>query len=80
MASSSMTAAANDFQAQAVNGVLLEKGAIKLAMRGIRIKERGESKNLATNTFIYARYGLKTTVRGSEKMCLVSYVNKAAEL
>jgi len=80
MASSSMTAVANDFQAQAVNGVLLEKGAIKLAMRGIRIKERGESKNLATNTFIYARYGLKTTVRGSEKMCLVSYVNKAAEL
>lgn len=79
MASSSMTAAANDFGAQSINGVLMEKGAIKLAMRGVRITERGESRNLATNTFIYARYGLKTTVRGSERMCLISIQNKAAE-
>lgn len=79
MASSSMTTAANDFAAQSVNAVLMEKGAIKLALRGIRIEERKESLNLATNTFIYARYGLKTTVRGSERMCLISIQNKAAE-
>lgn len=79
MASSSMTAASNDFAAQSVNAVLCEKGAIKLAMRGVRIEERKESLNLATNTFIYARYWLKTTVRGSERMCLISIENKAAE-
>jgi hypothetical protein len=79
MATSSMTTAANDFQAQAINAVLMERGAIKLAMRGIRIEERKESLNLATNTFIYARYGLKTTTRGSERMCLISIQNKAAE-
>lgn len=78
-ASSSMTAAANDFQAQAKNAVLMEKWWIKLAMRGVRIVERGESKNLATNTFIYARYGLKTTVRGSEKMCRISLLDLPAE-
>jgi hypothetical protein len=79
MASSSMTAAANDFAAQSINAVLMEKGAIKLAMRGVRITERKMPLNLAVNTFIYARYGLKTTVRGAEKMCLISIQNKAAE-
>ena len=78
-ASSSMTAAANDFQAQAKNAVCMEKGAIKLAMRGVRITDRKESKNIAINTFIYARYGLKTTVRGSEKMCRISLLDVAAE-
>jgi len=79
MASSTMTNGSNNFAAQSVNAVLMEKGAIKLAMRGVRIEERKESLNLATNTFIYARYGLKTTVRGSERMCLISVQNKAAE-
>ena len=78
-ANSSMTAAANDFQAQAKNAVLMEKGAIKLALRWIRIVDRQEPKNLAVNTFIYARYGLKTTVRGSERMCRISLLDLAAE-
>lgn len=78
-ASSDMTAAANDFQAQAKNAVLMEKGWIKLAMRGVKIEERKESLNLAINTFIYARYGLKVTVRGSERMCRISLLDLAAE-
>lgn len=78
-ASSSMTDAANDFQAQAKNAVLMEKGWIKLALRGVKIVERGESKNLATNTFIYARYWLKTTTRWSERMCRISLLDLAAE-
>jgi len=78
-ASSSMTAAANDFQAQAKNAVLMEKGGIKLAMRGVKMEERKETKNLAVNTFIYARYGLKVTVRGSERMCRISLLDLAAE-
>lgn len=78
-ASSSMTAAANDFQAQTINSVLMEKGWIKLALRGVRIKERAESKNIAVNTFIYARYGLKVTTRGSERMCRIAIQNLPAE-
>ena len=76
---SSMTAAANDFRASTINAILMEKGGIKLALRWVRIKERGESKNLAMNTFIYARYGLKVTVRGSERMCVIAIQASAAE-
>ncbi len=79
MASSSMTAAANDFRAQTVNAILMQKGAIKLAMRGVFVEERKETRNLAVNTFIYARYGLKVTLRGSEKMCVIAIQNLPAE-
>jgi hypothetical protein len=34
---------------------------------------------MSINTFIYARYGLKVTVRGSERMCVISIQNLAAE-
>lgn len=78
-ASSSMTNASNDFQAQVKNAILMEKWAILLALRGIKITERQESKNLATNHFIYARYGLKTTTRGSEKMCRIALTDIWAE-
>ena len=78
-ASSSMTAAANDFRAQWINGIMMEKGGIKLALRGVKIEERKETKNLAINTFIYARYGLKVTVRGAERMCVISIQNLPAE-
>lgn len=78
-ASSSMTAAANDFRAQTVNAILMEKGAIKLAMRGVFMEDRKETKNLAVNTFIYCRYGLKVTTRGSERMCVIAIQNLPAE-
>lgn len=78
-ASSSMTAAANDFRAQTINAIMMERGGIKLALRGVKIEERKETKNLATNTFIYARYGLKVTTRGSERMCVIAIQNLPAE-
>lgn len=78
-ASSSMTAAANDFQAQTINAILMERGAIKLAMRGVFMEDRKETKNLAVNTFIYCRYGLKVTTRGSERMCVIAIQNLPAE-
>jgi hypothetical protein len=78
-ASSSMTAAANDFQAQTINAILMERGAIKLAMRWVFMEDRKETKNLAVNTFIYCRYGLKVTTRGSERMCVIAIQNLPAE-
>ena len=78
-ATSSMTAAANDFQAQTINAIMMERGWIKLALRGVKMEERKETKNLAVNTFIYARYGLKVTTRGSERMCVIAIQNLAAE-
>lgn len=79
MAVSSMTAAANDFRAQTINAILMEKWGIKMAMRWVFFDERKETKNLAINNFIYARYGLKVTTRGSERMCVIAIQNVAAE-
>ena len=79
-ATSSMTAAANDFQAQVVNCVVMEKGAIKMALRNsVKVASARETKNLVTNYFIYARYGLKVTTRSKERMVVVPVVSKAAE-
>jgi hypothetical protein len=75
-----MTAAANDFQAQVVNCVVMEKGAIKMALRNsVKVSSARESKSLVTNYFIYARYGLKVTTRSKERMVLIPLVSKSAE-
>ena len=75
-----MTNAANDFQAQTINCVLMEKGAIKLALRnGVKVESAREPLKLVTNYFIYARYGLKVTTRSKEKMCVIPIVSAAGE-
>jgi len=79
LASSSMTAAANDFRAQVLNATIMERGAIKMAFRGVKTDSRDETKKLVTNYFIYARYGLKVTTRAKEKMCIIPLVSQAAE-
>lgn len=80
LATSSMTAAANDFQAQVINTCIMEKWAIKMALRpSVSVKSAREPLKLVTNYFIYARYGLKTTTRGAEKMCVIPLVSAAAE-
>jgi hypothetical protein len=43
------------------------------------MEDRKETKNLAVNTFIYCRYGLKVTTRGSERMCVIAIQNLPAE-
>ena len=79
-ATSSMTAAANDFQAQVVNTVVMEKGAIKMALRNsVKVSTAREPLKLVTNYFIYARYGLKVTTRSKERMVVIPLVSKAAE-
>jgi hypothetical protein len=80
VASSWMTAAANDFQAQVINCVIMERWAIKMALRNsVKVKTTQEPKSLVTNYFIYARYWLKVTTRSKEKMVLIPIVSKAAE-
>lgn len=80
LALSQMTAAANDFQAQVTNCAIMEKGAIKLALRnGVKVTDAREPKALVTNYFIYARYGLKVTTRSKEKIVVIPVVSAAAE-
>lgn len=80
-ASSSMTAAANDFQAQVLNCAIMEKGAIKMALRNmVKVDTRDEPLKLVTNYFIYARYGLKVTTRSKEKIVRIPVVSQAAEV
>jgi len=80
LAKSTMTAAANDFQAQGINCAIMEKGAIHLSIRdSVKIKTVEETKNLVTNWLIYARYGIKTTTRGAERICRVLVESVAAE-
>jgi hypothetical protein len=79
-ASSVMTNASNDFQAQVINACIMEKGAIKMALRdGVKVDSRDEPLKLVTNYFIYARYGLKVTTRSKERMVVIPLVSQAAE-
>ena len=80
LAKSSMTNASNDFQAQAINCAIMEKGAVKLSIRDYaKIKTVDQVANLVTNFMVYARYGVKTPTRGAERMCRVSISSIAAE-
>lgn len=80
VALSSMTNASNDFQAQVTYCFIMEKGAIKMALRnGVKVESAREPKALVTNYFIYARYGLKVTTRSKEKIVAIPVVSLAAE-
>lgn len=80
LAQSSMTNASNDFRAQVIYNVIMEKGAIKMALRNaVKVESAREPKQLVTNYFIYARYGLKVTTRSAERMCVIPVLSQAAE-
>lgn len=80
VALSSMTNASNDFQAQVTYCFIMEKGAIKMALRnGVKVESAREPKALVTNYFIYARYGLKVTTRSKEKIVAIPVVSLSAE-
>jgi hypothetical protein len=77
---SSMTNASNDFRVQITYNTVMEKGAIKMALRkAVKVESARETKSLVTNYFIYARYGLKVTTRSKERMCVIPVVSLAAE-
>lgn len=80
LAVSSMTAAANDFRVQALNCAIMEKGAIKLSIRdSVKIKQQSKNGTLVEEYLVYARYGIKTTVRGAERMVRVLISSVVAE-
>jgi hypothetical protein len=80
LASSSMTNASNDFQAQAINCAIMEKGAVKMALRdSVKIKDVEAVDTLVTNYMVYARYGLKTPQSGKDRMCRIVIQSVAAE-
>jgi hypothetical protein len=80
IASSTMTAAANDFQAQVTYYSVMEKGAIKMATRNMaKVKVVDNEGNLGKTIQIWARYGLKVTTRSKERMCVIPVVTKSAE-
>lgn len=79
-ASSSMTAAANDFDAQVTYCAIMEKGAIKMAIRNsVRVEPRDVSNNLVTNWHIYARYGVSCPTRAKERIVVIPVVSASAE-
>lgn len=79
LARSSMTAAANDFAAQVIYHVIMEKGAIKMAYKGVKAESAREPLKLVTNYHIYARYGFKTPELSKSKLCVIPVVSLAAE-
>lgn len=79
-AQSTMTAAANDFQAQVTYYTIMEKGAIKMALRNtVKVEPRDRSDNLVTNWHIFARYGIAVTTRSKERMVAIPISVKGAE-
>lgn len=80
-ASSALTAAADDFDAEAVNCWILEKGATRLALRdSVEIEEQTITGTLAKQYLVWSRYGKKTTTRGATRMVRVIIQGAAAEL
>lgn len=77
---STMTAAANDFQAETIHCIMMEKGSIWMALRNnVTVDERDEPLSLVTNYFIYTRYGVATPREGAERMCDLQIQSVAAQ-
>jgi len=79
LARSSMTNASNDFAVQVIYHVIMERGAIKMAFRGVKAEAAREPLKLVTNYHIYARYGFKTPELSKSRMCVIPVVSLAAE-
>jgi hypothetical protein len=79
LAQSSMTAAANDFRVQVIYHVIMEKGAIKMAFKGVKAESAREPLKLVTNYHIYARYGFKTPELSKSRLCVIPVVSLVAE-
>jgi len=80
IASSVMTAAANDWQAETLNCGIMEKGAIWMALRdNLKVRDAREPKKLVTNYTVLTRYGIVTPASGKERMVRVAIQSAAAE-
>jgi hypothetical protein len=64
-----MTNAANDWQAEIIHCIMMEKGSIYMALRNnVTVDERDEPLKLVTNYLIYTRYGITTPQEGKDRM------------
>ena len=78
--STSMNAAANDFQAVTINNIIMERGSIDLVMqKQVSLKVQDVQKQLGTRYMTWARYGIKTFTQGAERMYALPIVAQAAE-
>lgn len=79
-ASSNLTAATDDFDAETVNCWITEKGAVRLALRNsVSIKQDSDPDSLVEKFKVWSRYGIKTTVRGKARMVRVIIQGASAE-
>lgn len=79
-ASSNMANAANDFDAEAVNCLITEKGAIRLALRNsVEIKQDSDPNSLVEKFKVWSRFGILTPTRGRARMVRVLIQGAAAE-
>lgn len=77
---SSMTAAANDFRAETVSCLLMEKWAIHASIRDeVSIERRLNPNNLVENFMIYMRWWIKTTTRWAKRMARINIEWSPAE-
>jgi len=79
-ASSNLTAAADKFGVEAVEAMVMEKGAIKLALRNsVEIKQDSDPDSLVEKFKVWSRYGVAVTSKGKAKMVRISIQWDAAE-
>lgn len=80
IASSVMTAAANDWAAETLNCAIMQKGAIWMALRdNLKVRDAREPKKLVTNYTVLTRYGIVTPESGKERMVRVCIQSASAE-
>jgi len=78
--SSSMTAAANDWQAVVIHNIIMERGSIDLVMqKQVSLKVQDVQKQLGTRYMTWARYGIKTFAQWAERMYDLPIQSQAAE-
>lgn len=66
---STMTNASNDFRAEVIHCIMMEKGSIWMALRNnVTVDQRQEPLKLVDNYLIYTRYGLAVPQEGADRM------------
>ena len=80
VASSVMTAAANDWGAETLNCAVMEKGAIWMAIRDMtRVRQTEEAKSFVDNYMILTRYGITMPNEGKELTVRIAIQSAVAE-
>lgn len=77
---STMTNGSNDWQAETIHCIMMEKGSIWMALRNnVTVDERDEPLKLVTNYLIYTRYGITTPQEGKDRMVDLQIQARAAQ-